>query len=193
MRDNNCNLCDESSLHIGQSGTYGAVVVAKVGEKYSGWIATLSPRTGGNPSSDFSIQLMTLPHLTHFAEIGKNIELAKNYGIIFSKVGAAMRKLLEEEVPGFTDPSSTRENSVSIATYGKCTTWQEKKEHLHIKIYPFRGKLGQPAPVDSSFGRKEIQKEESGEEFVKFNPVNKVSLPAKRFTYLTNRLIKLLN
>ena len=52
--------------------------------------------------------------------------------------------------------SEKRESSVSLGTYGKCTNWKEKKEHLHIKIFPFRNNIGQPYTVDSSFEKKEI-------------------------------------
>ena len=92
-----------------------------------------------------------------------------------------------------SNPEEIKE-SVSIATYGKSTTWKEKKEHLHIKIFPFRGTIGQPYTVDSSFGRKEIFKDsDTNQEFVKMSPVKKVNIGAKRFLQLTSKLIQLLN
>ena len=49
-----------------------------------------------------------------------------------------------------------REEGISVATYGKCTNWKEKKEHLHLKIFPFKRNIGQPYTVDSTFEKKEI-------------------------------------
>ena len=72
------------------------------------------------------------------------------------------------------------------------TTWKEKKEHLHIKVFPFRGDVGQPYTVDSTFGRKDIFRDEFGKEFVKMDPVRKKSIDEKRFNKLSNELIILL-
>jgi hypothetical protein len=89
--------------------------------------------------------------------------------------------------------SEDRGMAISIGTYGKCTTWKEKKEHLHIKIYPFRGNIGQPSTVDSSFGRKEVIKDSTGGEFVKMTPVQKVKIGKERFDKLVLLLIDILN
>ena len=75
----------------------------------------------------------------------------------------------------------------------KKSTWKEKKEHLHIKIFPFRGNIGQPYTVDSSFERKEVFKEKgTGKEFVKMIHVRKVMIDTKRFNKLARELIMLL-
>ena len=87
--------------------------------------------------------------------------------------------------------SEKRNEAASLATYGKSTTWKEKKEHLHIKIFPFRGNIGQPYTVDSSFGKKEVFKEKDGE-FVKMKPISKVMIKDERFESLTRKLISLL-
>ena len=61
---------------------------------------------------------------------------------------------------------------------------------MHIKIFPFRGNIGQPYTVDSSFGKKEVFKEtNTGKEFVKMDPVKKVAIEADRFDQLTRKLI----
>lgn len=187
----NCNLCKEGKYEIGQKTGYG-VVIYKIGNIKNGWFATLSPKTGGNPKSDFTIQLMPFHHLTHFSQIESYPELAKNYGICFSKICRAMTiALIENE--GLKADSETREISVPIGAYGKCTTWKEKKEHLHIKIFQFRGNIGQPYTVDSSFARKEIFKEkETGKEFIKMSPVKKVMVEKNRFEQLSNSLMALL-
>jgi len=188
-----CIWCKETPLDVGQKTDYGAFIIYKVGDSLEdGWFATLSPKTGGL-EKDFTIQLMPFAHLTHFSQMANRPELAKNYGIAFSKINMAMTKILADEEPEFKAFSETREKSVSIATYGKTTTWKEKKEHLHVKIFPFRGNIGQPYTVDSTFGRKEIfQDSKTREEFIKMNPVKKVMIGKERFISLSNRLIELL-
>ncbi|MBW2976257.1 hypothetical protein KY347_02315 [Candidatus Woesearchaeota archaeon] len=186
-----CNLCREGKYKVGQKTGYGAVIY-QVGNLKDGWFAALSPKTGGDPKLDFTIQLMPFPHLTHFSQIGSCPELAKNYGIAFSKICKAMTAILMQD-ENLKANSEKRSSSASIATYGKCTTWKEKKEHLHIKIFPFRGAIGQPYTVDSSFGKKEVFKEKvTDKEFVKMEPVRKVTLGKERFDQLAKKLITLL-
>ena len=188
-----CNLCKESLLGIGKKTSYGATIIYNTGNKENGWFATLSPKTGSSPEKDFTIQLMPLAHLTHFSQLSKYPELAKNYGTAFSKLSNAMASVMAEENPEFQATAKTKELAVSIGTYAKCTNWQEKKEHLHIKLFPFKGNIGQPYTVDSSFGRKEVFKEkETGKSFVKMSPVNKVLIPEKRLEQLSQKLIKIL-
>src|SRR3989344_1923550 len=186
-----CNLCKDSILKIGSKDSYGAVVIYKIGDSQeNSWFATLSPKTGSNPEKDFTIQLMPFGHFTHFFQIEKHPELAKNYGLSFSKLTSAMAKIMAEEQENNPEVLSS---SISIATYGKWTNWKPKKEHLHIKLFPFRGKVGQPCAVDYSFAKKEIFIDErTGEEFVKMNPVRKVHLSEKRFKELSDKLIHLL-
>jgi hypothetical protein len=187
----NCNLCKESGYGVGQKTGYGAIIY-KIGNSKNGWFATLSPKTGGDPKLDFTIQLMPFPHLTHFSQIESCPELAKNYGILFSKICRAMTVILMQD-GNLKANSEERKESASIATYGKSTTWKEKKEHLHIKIFPFRGNIGQPYTVDSSFGRKEVFKDpDTKQEFVKMIPVKKVNIGAERFSRLADNLISLL-
>ncbi|MBT4935463.1 hypothetical protein HOL21_03345 [Candidatus Woesearchaeota archaeon] len=193
--DEKCNLCQETSLDVGESSSYGAVVICKVGSETDNmWLATLSPKTGGDPENDCTIQLMPHHHYTNFTEVNTNSELAKNYGLLFAKVSNALFQVMKDQDSEFTDPSPTRESSISIASYGKWTTWNEKKEHLHIKIFPFRNNIGQPYTVDSSFGRKEVHTDtETNEKFVKMDVVEKTMIKSELFTTLKDTLILLLN
>jgi len=188
-----CNLCKESPLDVGQKSEYGSIIVYKIGDANENrWFATLSPKTGSDPEKDFTIQLMPFAHLTHFSQINNYPELAKNYGIAFAKISSAITKIMAMEKENFKASEDFKENATSIATYGKSTNWKEKKEHLHIKLFPFRGNIGQPYTVDSSFGRKEIHKDQEGKEFVKMTPVKKNMLSEERFNKLSNLLISLL-
>ncbi|HLC62404.1 MAG TPA: hypothetical protein VJI52_05300 [Candidatus Nanoarchaeia archaeon] len=189
-RRESCNLCKDAAYKVGEKTGYGAVIF-KVGNKKNGWFATLSPQTGGNPEFDFTVQIMPLMHLTHFSQIEAYPRLAENYGVIFSKISGAMAQVMisNENLSAEADDKS---NSVPIAAYGKCTTWKEKKEHLHIKIFPFRGNIGQPYTVDSSFEKKEVLTEKDGKEFVKMSPVKKVVIDSGRFEKLAKRLELLL-
>ena len=186
----NCNLCKDAAYKVGEKTGYGAVIF-KIGNKKNGWFATLSPQTGGNPEFDFTVQIMPLMHLTHFSQIESYPKLAENYGIIFSKISSAMAQVMinNENLSAEADDKS---NSVPIAAYGKCTTWKEKKEHLHIKVFPFRGNIGQPYTVDSSFEKKEVFMEKGGKEFVKMAPVKKAVIDSGRFEKLAKRLALLL-
>ena len=188
-----CGFCKESRLEVKEVTNYGATIVYKIGNSAkNGWFAALSPKTGGDPKKDFTIQLMPLGHLTHFSQISPYAELAKNYGTAFSKISEAVSKVIAEN-DGLKADSDSKNLGISIAAYGKCTTWKEKKEHLHIKIFPFRGNIGQPYTVDSSFLRKKIQKDpKTGKEFVKMEPVRKIMIDKKRFKQISNRLIYLL-
>ena len=185
-----CPFCREIFLKIGEKGEYGAVVVCKVGNEQTGWYATISPKTGGNPEEDFTIQIMPFAHFTHFSQLAEYAELAKNYGIIFAKICKVMANIIAEN-PNYKSTVEKREEGIAIATYGKCTTWKEKKEHLHLKIFQFRNNLWQPSVVDSTFGKKEIEKDEKGE-FVRMQPVRKTSIPSERFKSVSETLIKLL-
>ena len=188
-----CNLCKETSLNVSKKTPYDSIIIYKIGSYENGWFATLSPKTGGNPKKDFTIQLMPIAHLTHFSQIDSYSELAKNYGIAFSKLSKAITQLMVEENPKFNPISESKEDAVSVAVYGKCTNWKEKKEHLHIKLFPFKGNIGQPYTVDSSFERKKTYKDEkTGEEFVKMNPIKKINLEKERLEKLSSSLISLL-
>ena len=185
-----CSLCKEALLETGRNTGYG-VIVYRIGTLKNGWFATLSPKTGGDPRTDFTIQLIPFMHLTHFSQISSDKALMRNYGIAFSGICRVMTVIMMQDEDLKAD-SLEKGSSVSIATYGKSTTWREKKEHLHIKIFPFRGNIGQPYTVDSSFGKKEIFKEKTGEEFVKMKPVKKSAIERKRFDDLAKRLVVLL-
>ncbi len=187
---NDCNLCKETSFEVGQNTGYGTII-SKIGGFEDGWITTLSPVTGGNPEIDFTIQLMPVSHLTHFSQVRSYPKLDENYGILFAKVCRAMTQIMMKNPP-LKANAENKEFAASIATYGKFTTWREKKEHLHIKIFPFRGEIGQPYTVDSTFGKKEIFKDEFGKKFIKMDPVRKKPIEEKRFNYLINSFISLL-
>ena len=186
----NCILCRDAAYKAGEKTGYGAVIF-KIGNKKNGWFATLSPQTGGNPEYDFTIQLMPIPHLTHFSQIDSYRGMAKNFGVSFSKVCRAMAMILMQN-ESLLSNADEKTLSVPIAAYGKCTTWKEKKEHLHIKVFQFRGNIGQPYTVDSSFEKKEIFMEKSGKEFVKMSPVKKNIIDSGRFEKLAKRLAFLL-
>jgi len=185
-----CNLCKDANYGVGKKTGYG-VIIYNMGNKKNGWFATLSPKTGSNPKFDLTIQLMPFSHLTHFSQISSHPGLAENYGIAFSKLCRAMTTIMMKD-QNLDSTSEERSSSVPVAAYGKTTTWKEKKEHLHIKIFPFRGNIGQPYTVDSSFGRKEIFKDNEGKDFVKMTPVRKVMIAKERFEQLARDLISLL-
>ena len=167
-----CNLCKEATLGIGDKSSYGSIIIYNKG----GWFATLSPKTGGDPSKDFSVQLMPIKHLNYFSDIHEDEELAKNYGLVFAKISKAISLVIGKE-----------EGKIPIGTYGKC---KHEDEHIHVKLFPYRGDIGQPFTVDSSFEKKKVHYD--GEEFVKMKPVRKVKLSNERFTELSNKLIELL-
>ncbi len=182
----NCALCRESHVDVGQKTEYGSRIIYKIGDcEENGWFATLSPRTGGDIERDFSIQLIPFAHLTNFSQIDSYPELAKNYGIAFSRIAVAVGKIMNSQ--GITSDSK---RAVPIGTYGKC---KHPDEHIHIKIFPWRGDIGQPFTTDSSFQRKDVYKEpETGEEFVKMKPVRKSYLSDEKFNELSNRFMSLL-
>lgn len=180
MKDK-CSLCEESNLNVGEKTGYGAVIVYN--EK--GWFATLSPKTGSNPEKDFSVQLMPVKHLRHISEIAEDNELAKGYGIAFSKISKAVTGIMKEEGRG----SENEENAIRVGTYGKS---KHPEEHLHFKIFPWTGNIGQPYTVDSTFENSQVFEDENGEKFVKMKPVKKIRIGEKRLGSLANKLIKLL-
>ena len=187
-----CEFCKENALMAGAKTPYGAFVVLREGMGDDAWFCTLSPKTGGDPKRDFTIQLMPVLHLTHLSQLQGRPELARNYGTALSKVAAAMTSILMEE-KDVNAEARIREEGAAIACYGKCTTWKEKKEHLHIKLFQFRGDLGQPVTVDSSFGKKEREVDpRTGKEFVRFDPVTKKDIPARRLKALSKKIISLL-
>jgi hypothetical protein len=178
----NCVFCSESKLDVGEKTEYGAMIIYKVGNsKEDGWFVILSPKTGGDPKKDFSVQLVPFDHLRNFSEINNFPKLAKNYGVVFSKLSAAAAKVIEDEDPNFA--------SVPVGTYGKC---KHPDEHIHIKIFPWRGDIGQPFTTDSSFQRKEVFKDETDKEFVKMSPVRKLPLSDERFNELSKKFISIL-
>src|SRR3989344_7654511 len=164
-----CNLCKEATLGIGDKSSYGSIIIYNKG----GWFATLSPKTGGEPSKDFSIQLMPIKHLNYFSDIHEDEELAKNYGLVFAKISKAISLVIGKE-----------EGKIPIGTYGKC---KHEDEHIHVKLFPYRGDIGQPFTVDSSYQKKEVYKDAEGAEFVKMKPIRKIEIHQKRF----NELVKL--
>ncbi|MBI2658420.1 hypothetical protein HYX08_07045 [Candidatus Woesearchaeota archaeon] len=185
-----CNLCNESKFTSGYDTGYG-IIVYKNGTLKNGWFATLSPKTGGDPEHDFTVQLMPCLHLTHFSQIAPHKGMMENYGVAFSRICMAISAVLMQE-EGLKAGTEEKKLSMPLATYGKSTTWKKKKEHLHLKIFPFRGNIGQPYTVDSSFGKKEIFMDSKKTEFVKMAPVKKKKLSRARLGYLAKRLISLL-
>jgi len=188
-QNKNCEWCAESHLGIGKKTSYGAIIVYRIGKEEDGWFATLSPKTGGDPAHDCTLQLMSTKHLTHFCQLGANEKRAANYGIAFAKLSAALTQLMAMESPQFQVTSANKEDAVSVATYGKATNWKEKKEHLHVKLFPFRNAIGQPYTVDSTFEKKHIHKDKDGE-FVKMQPVKKVLIDKERLELLAKKLMK---
>lgn len=184
IQDSECNFCKESLLDVGQKTLYDAFIILKLGTtSENSWFATLSPRTGGDPKKDFSIQLMPVKHLISFSEINKDQELAKNYGLAFAKLSNAAEKIIQKD-------ENEKLKIIPIGVYGKT---KHENEHIHIKIFPWRNDIGQPFTVDSSFQKKEIYKNErTGEEFVKMKPVKKKQLSEQRFKKLSDSLISLL-
>lgn len=182
----NCEFCRESKLNIADKTNYGASIIFKIGDFNNGWFATLSPKTGGDPDKDFTIQIMPINHLSHISEISLNDESSKNYGIIFSKIAKAINSIMVEEERN----KENEEDIIRIGTYGKS---KHLKEHFHIKLFPWAGDIGQPYTVDSSFEKSKIYIDpKTGEEFIKMKPVNKRFISKERHDYLTNKFILLL-
>ncbi|MBS3072631.1 hypothetical protein J4477_02255 [Candidatus Pacearchaeota archaeon] len=180
-----CPLCQESKLNIGDKTNYGARVIYKIWDYKTGWFATLSPKTGGDCNRDFTIQLMPLQHLIHMSEISENIDLAKNYGIAFSQISRAIKKIMEIE----GRHNENEEGVIRIGTYGKS---KHLDEHFHVKLFPWSGNIGQPYTVDTTFEKSKIYLDENGKEFVKLNPVRKVRIDESRLDDLSNKFISLL-
>ena len=190
-----CAFCREQKLDVGEKTEYGARIIYKIGDNDDGWFAILSPKTAGNAEQDFSIQLIPLKHLRYFSEINSSVELAKNYGILFAKISNAISKVMIEETREKNDVmlSDANLNSqiIPIASYGKC---KHPDEHIHIKLFPYRGDVGQPFTVDSTYENKEIFKDKiTGEEFIKMKPVKKKIIPEQRIQELAQKLIKICN
>jgi hypothetical protein len=177
---NKCNLCQEAELNVGDRTNYGAIIIYKIGDDKDGWFATLSPKTGGDPDKDFSIQLMPCAHIKYFSDINSNLKLAKNYGIIFAKINHAISEIIKDQNPNT--------KKISLGTYGKC---KHEDEHIHIKIFPYRGNIGQPFTTDSSFG-KNLHIDDSGKEYIKMIPITKVNLKEQRFKKLAKQLIQII-
>ena len=186
-----CIFCREALLDIGEKSEYGAVVIFKIGKsKENGCFATLSPKTAGNPDKDFSIQLIPFKHLRNFSEIN-NTELSKNYGIAFGKISYAISNILEEDFENGEPKNNEWGSKNAIGTYGKC---KYVDEHIHVKLFPYRGIIGQPFTLDSTYEKKEkFIDSETNEEYVKMKPIKKVFIPKERFEYLKSRFIELLN
>lgn len=179
-----CEFCKEQELEIGNKTKYGAIMICKIGNWDNGWFAMLSPKTAGNPEQDFSVQLVPSKHLRYFSEINYSEELAKNYGIIFARVSYAISEIIDEKL-------NNKDNIIPIATYGKC---KHHDEHIHVKLFPYRGDVAQPFTVDSSYENKEICiDKETGEEFIKMTPVKKNLIPKQRLIELSRQMISLCN
>lgn len=170
-----CEFCRESSLDVGDTTKYGAKIIYKTGNTDTDWFATLSPKTAGNPEEDFSIQLVPKKHIKYFSEID-DTNLAKNYGVIFAKISRAIGELVRSG------------DKVPMCTYGKC---KHPDEHIHIKLFPYRGDVAQPFTVDSSFESKE-KFTESGEEFIKMKPITKKKILEEKLDELSKKLRELL-
>ena len=124
---------------------------------------------------------MPFAHLKYFSDINSDPELAKNYGVAFAKLNYAAGKVIQDE--------SDDKTRIPLGTYAKC---KHPDEHIHIKIFPYKGDIGQPFTTDSSFARKEVQVDKDGEEFVKMTPVKKVNLSEERLKQLSDSLMSLL-
>jgi hypothetical protein len=181
-----CNFCNEAKLNLGDTSSYGSTVIFKIGDEKNGWFATLSPKTGGNPDKDFSIQIMPLSHLQHISDINTNSDLAKNYGLTFAKLSNVINTIMKEE----ERHNENEEKVVRIGTYGKS---KHPEEHFHVKLFPWTGKIGQPYTVDSTFENSTSHKNPDGSEFIKMQPVKKTKISESRYLFLVNRLTTLLN
>lgn len=186
-----CPFCRETPLPVGSTTAYGAIIIGKIGSQNNGWFVTLSPQTGGQPEQDFTLQCLPLAHLTHFSQLAQYPELAGNFGLLMAKMSRAMAAVMLEDLT-LKAVAPTRETGAALAFYGKCTTWVEKKEHLHLKLFPFRGDLGQPAIVDSTFEKKEVEHDARGA-FVRMEPIQKKKIDPERLQHLAQKLIPLLS
>src|SRR3989338_9860265 len=105
-----CQFCNESNLNPGKVTGYGAIIIYKIGNSMeNGWFAALSPRTGGNPKQDFTIQLMPFAHLTHFSQMNENS--AKYFGIAFAKLSDAISRIMAKN-PALKAMVDDRDNGI---------------------------------------------------------------------------------
>ncbi|MAG07437.1 hypothetical protein CMI46_01315 [Candidatus Pacearchaeota archaeon] len=186
MVNEECNFCNEAKLKVGDISSYGSTIIYKIGDEKNGWFATLSPKTGGDPGKDFCIQIMPSSHLQHISDIDTNLDLAKNYGLVFAKLSSAINAIMKEE----ERHNENSEKVVRIGTYGKS---KHPEEHFHVKLFPWAGKIGQPYTVDSTFEHNNIHKDQDGTEFIKMQPVKKTMIPESRYSSLVDKFISLLN
>src|SRR3989338_10550433 len=104
-----CEFCKEAGLKTGQKTSYGSVIIFRIGNDKDSWFATLSPRTGGNPKQDFTIQLMPFAHLTHFSQMNENS--AKYFGIAFAKLSDAISRIMAKN-PALKAMVDDRDNGI---------------------------------------------------------------------------------
>ena len=127
---------------------------------------------------------MPTKHIQHLADMSTNTESAKNYGLAFAYLNTAIKKLMDEE-------ERWKENDENISRVGVYAKSKHPTEHLHIKLYPWMGTIGQPYTVDSSYEKKEVHHDKkTSTDYVTMLPVHKTRLTKERHSHLTKRFIK---
>ena len=181
MKDE-CIHCEEAKLNVGDRSVYGAIVIYKKGNKKNRWYATLSPKTIDDVEKDFSVQLMPLSHIKHISDLSSDEDLAKNYGLAFSKLNKAITELMKEERRCLEN----EEEIIRIGVYGKS---KHPEEHFHIKLFPWKHSY----VVDSTYEKSQVHVDKTGEKYIRLPPVRKRKLEEDRHQNLAIRLIEICN
>jgi len=184
-----CRLCSEGTNPPGSVSDHGSSIIYKSGaDSNTDWFATLQPKTMSDPNRGMFLMLMPLGHLTNFADLHLNKELASKYGIATAVLSTAMQKVRSEEwteKDGFFLPSQV--------VCGKCHTPENTQDHLHVKFYDFSGGVAQAFPVDNGWAGKQLRcfQGQLDKYHVTASPATKSPIPQERFDRLRSRLINI--
>jgi hypothetical protein len=176
-----CRFCQFSQEKIAFEDSRGAVNVYKTGSNMEDWYAMLQSSVTLNPTTGFRLLLLPMGHISSFAELKKNRDLAGNYGRALADLSYAMQKVREEEWPadGPFRPSQI--------VYAKCLTPQNTQEHLHFKLDEPSAGLAQAFPADAGWVKKDVW-DRAG--FVGGKAVSESKLSQPRVSSLAERLIE---
>lgn len=182
-----CNFCDLAAAEIGAKDSRGAVKVYETGVfrlieegvPSPHWYVMLQDNVTADPKTGFRLLLLPSSHLTNFAQIGYDQNMARYFGLAAGVMNLAMQMIRREEWiqndEGLFVPMARMD--------GKCSTAVNSKEHLHFKLDEPTGGLAQPFPVDAKYWNTAV---DNGE--LKQVPVLKHT--PERMANLTGRLIE---
>ena len=143
-----CVFCKTSIKDIGFKDRMGAIKVYSSGKDIKkDWYAMLQPSVFSDPATGFRLLLVPTGHITSFAEMNKNPELAMNYGVALAKLSYAMQMIREKEAKIDFTPKQI--------VYAKCYTAENTQEHLHFKLDEPSDGLEQAFPPDAGWLSKE--------------------------------------